>query len=422
MEGRGRLAVRFALPYRSATMVPRSRWLRFSLRTGAVLITIVCVLLATLGRRAQRIVAQKRAVEAIVAAGGYVITDSENGDALFSAPAWKLALGFAPVPKVTEASFASSSADAATIHKAMPSLAALPDLREVEVRNLLVDFDFDDTCAAYLGSLNELEELWLCGGKNLTATGFRHLLRPKLKVICLDEANLRGLVLPASAWPKYLETVFLEECQHLSGQAFAQMLQPGLIQISADATEFTDDDLADVQAPPSLEEVHLTNAKQLSARGLTPLLGSGLEDFFLEGADLTDADVQSLPLPSSLDSLCFAPCERLTNASVQHIVTSCPKLGFLSLGSLALDDSVVEILAGPLKGTNASVYLSSPGLSVAALEKLSAALGPRSTVQLEQSDGGHIRFEKGEITWPFELRTRKPPANQPPPAQQEPAP
>ncbi|MFO0898135.1 MAG: hypothetical protein U0836_11985 [Pirellulales bacterium] len=315
---------------------------------------------------------------------------------------------------MTKVSYAGSSADAPTVRQSLTHLAVLTEVTEVEVRNLS-EFDFDDACAACLTTLDNVEELWLCGDKNLTASGFRHLLRPKLRLICLDEANLQGLALSDAVWPKSLETVFLNECRNLSGQAFAQMLQPGLIQISADAAEFTDDDLVGVQAPPSLQDVQLTNAKHLGARGLAPLLGPGLEDLFLEGADLTDADVHSLPLPSSLDSLCLVPCERLTNSSVQHIVTSCPNLGFLSLGSLALDDSVVEILAGPLKGANVGVYLSSPRLSIAALKTLSAALGPNSNVQLEQSDGGHIRFEKGEITWPFELRTRRPPATQPQP-------
>lgn len=389
-------------------MLPRSRWLRFSLRTGAVLITIVCVLLATLGRRAQRIVAQKRAVEAIVAAGGSVTTDSDDGDVPFSAPAWKLALGFAPVPQVTEASFASSTADAATIRQALPSLAALPDLRYVEVRNLLVEFDFDDRCAAYLGSLNELEELWLCGGKNLTATGFRRLLRPKLQVICLDDANLRGLVLPDSVWPRSLETVFIDGCSHLSGKTFAQMLQLGLLQISADAAEFTDDDLVGVQSPPALHGVTLTNAKQLSARGLATLLGPGLETLILEGADLTDADVRSLPLPPSVDGLCLVPCERLTNASVQHIVTNCPQLVSLSLGSLAIDDGAAEMLAQLSAKRFCGIHLSSPRLSMDALMKLSQALGPNAEVELEQGVQTRVRFQDGHITWPPRLRTRRP--------------
>jgi hypothetical protein len=164
-------------------MFPGSCWLRFSLRTALVLRAVVCVPPATLGRRAQRMLAQKRAVEATWPAGGRVIADSEDRDVgPFSAPTWKVAFGLAPSPRVTRASFASSS-DEPDIRQALPRPAALTDLEEVEVRNLAIEFDFNDGRAAGLRPLDDLVERWLDGGESLTAAGFSDPLRRKLRVL-----------------------------------------------------------------------------------------------------------------------------------------------------------------------------------------------------------------------------------------------
>jgi hypothetical protein len=60
---------------------PRRRWFRFSLRTLFVLLTILCIWLGVLVLRARN---QQRAVQAITAAGGWVLYDAGMGESYWS--------------------------------------------------------------------------------------------------------------------------------------------------------------------------------------------------------------------------------------------------------------------------------------------------------------------------------------------------
>jgi hypothetical protein len=110
-------------------------WLRFSLRTGLLLLTVVCAFLAVAGRRVQRIAAQQRAIQAILNYRGEVDLEappdeppsgpSSDPAGLLGLPAWKLALTGCP-----RAYRAWLLVDEDQVH-ILRELVALDELREL---------------------------------------------------------------------------------------------------------------------------------------------------------------------------------------------------------------------------------------------------------------------------------------------------
>ncbi|MFO0897864.1 MAG: hypothetical protein U0836_10620 [Pirellulales bacterium] len=319
------------------------RPLSFSLRNALVMMAVTCVVLAFAGRRAKRVLDQKRAAQAIVAVGGDVITDADNADDAsvdpFSAPDWKLAFGLAKLPRVVEVYLPYYFEKDDGVRDALPHLAALPDLQKLE----LVGERWDDACCAYLEPLDSLLELTVEGNEALTAVGFACLVRPKLQSLFVWGADLHGLENRNLVWPATLKSIQLVECQGLSGRAFAPMLGPALEEIDVDAGEFRDEQLLGVPAPARLADLTMTNCDHLTGRGIQPLLGPSLYTLRLRGS-LTDADLRSLQLPPSLARLELRSI-LFSNACTTSIAQACPQLEYLWLHGLLLDDGCIDALA-----------------------------------------------------------------------------
>lgn len=201
----------------SLRRLPRS----FSLRTALVLVALVCLVLAVGVRRAKRVLAQKRAVQAILASGGDFTTDpSEAGAGPFDAPDWKLAFGLAGIPSVTKVSLHDST-DLGYPHpqSALPHLAAFPNLPTLEIFG---DW-FDDRCCKHLESLEGPLDLIVEANDGLTTQGFAELLRPRLKGIIVSGADLSGLANGKLAWPASLQFVGLHNCRGMDSGACVEL-------------------------------------------------------------------------------------------------------------------------------------------------------------------------------------------------------
>ncbi len=358
-------------------------------------------MLAVIGRYTQRLWAQKRVADEFAAAGTCVGVRHAYDRQLGDSRDWSLPLWLVVPPRIVDIQ-PNCGADKRLLRPAVLQCSHLPDLEILRLE--VVDFEFDDECAAQFASLNELRSLHAPGSLKLTAAGFKKLLRPKLEELILGRCDLKGLEIEPGEWPASLTMLSLERCAHLTGRSLAHLLQPGLECIHFDATDLSDADLEMVQLPPNLKSISLWNAKSLTSRGLAKLLGPRVRSFHVYGAELSDLDVQKLDLSPALRELTLSPCSLLTNASVERIVARCPNLNDLRLRSLLLDDRALDHLARLESRSLKRIELSSPLLTTAALAGLSLRYHRESEVIITL-DGrvGHA-FDAGRKrpwrTWP----------------------
>jgi hypothetical protein len=146
---------------------PRRRWFRYSLRTLLAGFTLVCLVLGLIVSRAER---QRRAVEAVRDAGGWVTYDlnlrvTDHG-ASTTGPEWLTSLlGIDYYCDVVEVGLPKSATDAVFVH-----LAGLTRLRKIYLSRSQVT----DAGLRHLRRLTRLEELYL-DGTRVTDDGLAHL-------------------------------------------------------------------------------------------------------------------------------------------------------------------------------------------------------------------------------------------------------
>lgn len=141
--------------------MPKRRWIRYSLRTLLVVVTIASAGFGWLGVKVRQAQRQKEAVEAIVKLDGYVMYDFQTNSRNFSAsppgPDWlRKVLGVDFLASVTFVSLKSHGPDRA--HVTDGDLVHLRDLGELQTIQL--DWtEITDTGLLHLQDLRQLTML-----------------------------------------------------------------------------------------------------------------------------------------------------------------------------------------------------------------------------------------------------------------------
>jgi hypothetical protein len=154
----------------SATLAPKRRWFRYSLRTFFVIITVLCLWLGAKLNAARQ---QQRAVEAVRGLGGNVKYDFEDGriSPLLEPPWLMTLLGpdfFHDVVSITIDGGRNGHEDFGRI---LPQLRQLPRLRFLELNSgTLRDDDLQ-----YLSELKDLDYLHLLANNQIDGGGFKRL-------------------------------------------------------------------------------------------------------------------------------------------------------------------------------------------------------------------------------------------------------
>jgi hypothetical protein len=282
----------------------RRRWLRFSLRTLVVAVTLFCLWLGVTSNRANQ---QRRAVDALRAAGAEILYDyqvNEDGGHDLSKPlppppgpdwlrniigldyfATAVCVDVHPQDDITDETF--------------DSLANLPHLRRVSIVGLGVT----DARIARLGNLKELHTLFV-RNSSITDGGWELLEHlPQLKRLRLDGPNVSDSTLG--------HVKVLVELTHLY-----------LID-----NQVSDSGLKNLEGLSQLEVLWLYGHNKNLRRdfGFRPI-GSGkiAND---SSAGISDAGLRCLEQLSHLKVLnVYLPASRITSAGLQDLKRSLPNL------------------------------------------------------------------------------------------------
>jgi hypothetical protein len=264
---------------RTSTAAPRRSWLRFSLRTLLIALTVFGVWLGLRVNAARR---QQQAVEAVAQLGGWVRYDFEAVDGKHNrvpgatswVPAWLLErTGPDLFHDVVEVNMVYSShqgrQDNAQGNDAIKDhLHAFPRLEWL----LLKEGQASDKCLAAVGRLPRLKRLYCWDARLATDAGVAHLGKlQNLEYIHISESNLTDKSLGTFGQLRKLEGLSLQ------GNAF------------------TDAGLAHLQGLDKLTDLWVNMGKShMSDAGLSELSGlSSLEVLAIQG-DITEEAVLEL--------------------------------------------------------------------------------------------------------------------------------
>jgi hypothetical protein len=366
----------------------KRRWLRFSLRTGILLVTVVSAILAVAARRVHRIAAQQRAIQFILSYHGDVDLEappdeppsgpSSDPAGLLGLPAWKLALTGCP-----RAYRAWLLVDEDQVH-VLRELVALDELRELALAGGL-----GDEPALELRGLRSLEELHVDAPGSLSAAMIDKMLPPRLKKLDLHGVDLGPLEHLEPVWPNGLAEINLLGCTRLTGRGLGKLMHPALEQLCVDGTELTNAAVAEREAPSSLRTLYIRDASRLSAVGLNRLLGRNVADLRLDAPSLTDDDVEALRWPAGLRQLNLSGCDQLTNRSVAVIAQHCGALERLTLWSPKIDGRCLQSLEALPACTLDLRHTSIPH---SALADLAATRPDRSSIICDDGEFHGARF------------------------------
>lgn len=282
---------------------------RFSLRTVAVLVTLLCLLLAFLADWYHRAVNQRRAVAAIEAAGGWVKIEEKDDH-----PWLRERLGRHYFDRVTFASVPSE----------FPWIQRLPRLREVELTGKFADADMVNLLDNHhlqrvairgpqvsgkgleiLCRIESLRSIEITGSK-LTAKDLVHFqLLPQLQRLSLAYTELDDSDLQALGSLPLLEELRLQGCP-IEGKGFAHVANalPRLKKLDLSSTLLSRAGLRAVTSNLSLEELDLsrTAVDDEYLTGLGPATSLSAVD--LSHTKITDAalpHIFALPELKALD-------------------------------------------------------------------------------------------------------------------------
>jgi hypothetical protein len=281
--------------------VSKKRWLRYSLRTGLIVVTLLCVWLAFESIRARR---QKAAVEQIAAHAGVAIFDYEFDDkdqrikdAQPPGPEWiRKAVGddyFRKV-KVVDLSYGSrrrESGQAEVVDDdALAIFAHLTDVTTVEISN---NQAITDKGLVHLAGLKKLQTLYLYDTR-VEGDGLRHIARlPALTSLHLgytpltDEGLRQVGQMTQLTWlPIHNTNITDDGLKYLAPLTDLETLQ-------LRCTDISDAGLRHLEKLPALKSISLTNTN-VTAEGVRRLAAAlpgcqvtpGARDLSREPVDL----------------------------------------------------------------------------------------------------------------------------------------
>ncbi len=215
---------------------PKRRWLQFSLRTLMIVVTVFCILLGTVVKRARD---QRQAVEAIREAGGLIVYDYERDQRGPPGPEWLRRLAgidlFAKVVSVS-ADHPSIGGSATMTDKEMVHLTLFPDLQSLDLQG---QNNVTDVGVGHLRGLKQLETLWL-SNTNISDDGVAYLQKlRKLNLLALEGTKIGDVGLAKLSDMTSLRDLYLHNTQitddglvHLKGITNLQNLDLSGTQIS----------------------------------------------------------------------------------------------------------------------------------------------------------------------------------------------
>jgi hypothetical protein len=247
------------------------RWLRFSLRTFFLLVTVLCVWLGIRVNQARR---QKEAVEALRMRGFYVNYEHWRSDQY---PEYFNSSRELPVPTW------------------LRNLAG-DDFFQKAVAIRFVPTSSDDDCI-HLAALPHIEGLYVGGrGNDVSDVGLAHLPRPD-------------------------RLVHFNAASTLVGDGFVKRLANanGLETLELSGTRVTDEGLQALPRLPKLKQLGLGNT-QIGDKGLAAVLKdrSSLEVLWLQGTQITDESLALLKDAKRLRFL-FLDDTQIRDAGLRHL-------------------------------------------------------------------------------------------------------
>jgi hypothetical protein len=302
---------------------PRGRWLRFSLRTLLVLVTVFGVWLGVKVDQARR---QKRAVETLVALGAEIAYEHQRADGWYDSsieldmPIWGQELcGKDFFQTVYGVYFGSLGWDESGERRRRPikddDLACLADLPHVE-EVWFYDTPIGDAGLAYLPHPERLRIA--CFESTTLTDGFLRRLKgsTRLETLLIDSPNIKDDGLSQLSGITSLKSLCLEGTNTVDRglAAFAQCTEISYLNVSAQTTD------AGIQQFQCLDNLKWFGAQDSKVSGNafqnrrivnaeTIALGSAVSDEDLECLGRTIKNVYHLNLYGS----------RMTDAGVRHL-------------------------------------------------------------------------------------------------------
>lgn len=255
----------------------KRRWLQFSLRTGFIIVTFLCIALGVWVVRAER---QRRSVAAIEAMGGWV--------------------DYVPFLVLVEG-------------------AGVPDPRESEafpiafLRRWLPPDYFDEVLQVHFRDAQ------------LTDAGLAHLRRlTSLQTLSLGNVQDSDAVLAQLQWRTGMQQLFLGGSQVTDAAVVHLQGLTNLQDLSLGGTQVTDDGLVYLQRLTSLQQLSLAST-QVSDTGLAYLQGlTSLRGLRLDNTQVTDAGLAHLQELTGLRWLDLANSQ-VTDSGVAKLRQALPK-------------------------------------------------------------------------------------------------
>lgn len=346
----------------AATTRPKERrWLRFSLRTVLLVITLGALLL---GWRVSQVRRQQAAVARIVEAGGSVRyrfdrprfgQTHESGRPILTGPAWMRRLmgdeGFQVVHAVDLPGTRKDQElmELISSFRQLEALAAYGghlcdrDLRHLarltELRRLCIDSHrITDRGLVHLAGLHNLETLDLRHAR-LTDEGLRHLAAmTQMEVLFLDSPRITDAGLAGLRPMGRLRLLDLSGCgiTDIGVEQLTRFTQ--LDSLMLGGTKVSDAGLSHLRRLTALRDLRLSGTS-ITDRGLEHVAAlDGLDRLFLDDTKITDAGLRRLKRLKNLMGLSLINCRGITEAGVTELKRAIPGL---------LVNRPIDLPAGP---------------------------------------------------------------------------
>jgi hypothetical protein len=303
----------------------RRRWLRVSLRTALLLMTLLAIWLGWIAQRAHR---QAKAVRAIEKLGGVVqydfhlMRDPEDGTEIYvpkrmpPTPPWlheTIGLDFfysvhLVAFSLDEGSEQLSNADLAT-------LAAFPRLRQLVLRNCP---SITSEGLGHLATLRDMRGLWLQSCPRITDEGMLYVAQLReLRELGLGDTSItdRGLA-------------------HIADLQYVRRL-------NVSNTPITDEGLVHLRNYQHLAQLALRNCK-IDGRGLVHIRHLPVFSLRLVETDVTDANLKHVGAMKKLHDLSISG-PFISDAGLAHLSTS-PSLLYLEIRGTNITDAGLQHL------------------------------------------------------------------------------
>jgi hypothetical protein len=316
-----------------STQRPRRRWLRFSLRTLLILVTVLCIWLGVKVNQARR---QKESTDALRKMGAIVVcahqgVDFNSGKLVgeLNVPGWLRELaGDDFFQTVTTVEFRRPITDDHLVH-----LAGLPQIEYVNLGR--VGRAVTDAGLAHLPRPDRLKKLLASDSQVGNAFAKRLATADGMHSLALSGTRLTDLGLTELRALSKLQSLWIDNTAITDAGLDALKGMPDLRTLCLDATQVTDDGLAKLVGNKALGRVELnhTGITDAGLKHLTEL--PGLKELYLEGTQVRGPGLAAIVPRLHVLVLKDTP---ITDASLMYL-NGANDLGAINLEGTAITDA-----------------------------------------------------------------------------------